>query len=126
MNALWNYRSSVWDYRESTWTLDSDLVGYGVEATDGHVGSVVRAASAPGTAHLVVDAAPAAGRRVVPALAVSSIRHDERAVRVDLTSVQLLSAPAYEGAELDEAVRAQHDLYFSSLDRRLDRRLDRL
>lgn len=117
MNALWNYRSSVWDYRESTWTLDSDLVGYGVEAADGHVGSVVRAASSPDVAYLVVDV-PAAGRRVVPALAVSSIRHDERTVRVDLTRVQLLSAPSYEDAELDDTVRAQHDHYFSNLDGR--------
>ena len=42
MDALWNYRSSVWDYRESTWTLDSDLVGYGVEASDGQIGSARR------------------------------------------------------------------------------------
>ncbi|MCY4727422.1 hypothetical protein NYO98_14130 [Nocardioides sp. STR2] len=118
MNALWNYRPSVWDYRESTWTLDSDLVGYEVEATDGRLGSVVRATSSPGAAHLVVDAVPAAGRRVVPALAVSSIRHDERTVRVDLTRVQLLSAPAHEDAEIDDSVRARVDRYFSGLDRR--------
>jgi hypothetical protein len=115
MNALWSYRSSVWDYRESTWTLDSDLVGYGVEAIDGHIGSVARAASSPDMAYLVVDAVPAAGRRLVPALAVSSIHHEDRTVRVDLTRVQVLSAPAYDDTELDDVVRAQHDHYFSSL-----------
>jgi len=116
MNALWNYRSSVWDYRESTWPLDSDLVGYAVEATAGHLGPVVRASSSSEMAYLVVDAVPAgAGRRLVPARAVTSIRHDDRAVRVELTGVQLLAAPAYEDEQLDDVVRAEHDHYFSTL-----------
>ncbi|NUS41485.1 MAG: PRC-barrel domain containing protein [Terrabacter sp.] len=119
MNALWSYRTSVCDYRESTWTLDSDLVGYVVEATDGRLGTVVRASSSSDVAYLVVDGpSAAAGRRLVPARVVTSIRHDDRTVRIDLTGAQLLAAPAYEDEPLDDTVRAAYDHYFSGLDRR--------
>ena len=40
MSNLWDYRPVVWDYRESTWTMDGDLIGYGVVATDGAVGTI--------------------------------------------------------------------------------------
>ena len=117
--GLWDYKDSVWDYRESTWTLDRDLVGYGVEAPDGHVGVVVRASSSSDAAYLVVDAGPAmAGLRLVPAGAVLSMHHDGRTVRIAPTRVQLADAPAYEDDTVDESVRAEHDHYFSSLNPR--------
>ncbi|WP_416952905.1 hypothetical protein ACNKF0_13630 [Nocardioides sp. T5] len=115
-SGLWDYRDSVWDYRESTWTLDADLVGYEVVASDGHLGTVVRASSSSAAAYLAVDAARAgAGLRLVPAGAVASMDHDDRTVRIDLTVVQVAAAPAYE--EADGAVRAEHHDYFSTLDR---------
>ena len=43
MKNLWDYRPRVWDYREATWTLDRDLDGYDVQATDGCVGTIDRA-----------------------------------------------------------------------------------
>jgi hypothetical protein len=114
--GMWDYRCSVWDYRESTWTLDSDLVGYGVEAPDGNLGTVVRACSTSAAAYLVVDAAPTvAGLRLVPAGAVVSMDHDDRTVRIDLTGVQVVAAPVYED-QLDGAVRAEHRDYFSGLE----------
>jgi hypothetical protein len=117
--GLWDYRDSVWDYRESTWTLDRDLVGYEVEAPDGHLGVVVSASSSSAAAYLVVDAGPAiAGLRLVPAGAVTSMHHDGRTVRIVLTRVQLVAAPAYEDDALDASVRAVHDHYFSNLDPR--------
>ena len=117
--GLWDYRDSVWDYRESTWTLDRDLVGYGVEAPDGHLGVVVRASSSTDAAYLVVDAGPAtAGLRLVPAGAVTSMHHDGRSVRIALTRVQLAAAPAYGDDTLDDSVRAEHDHFFSNLDPR--------
>ena len=114
--GLWDYRDSVWDYRESTWTLDSDIIGYDVAAAGDRIGRVVRASSSSAAAYLVVDAAPAvAGLRLVPARAVTSMRHDDRTVRIDVTSSQLAAAPAYEGERLDDAVRAEHDRYFGEL-----------
>jgi len=116
-SGLWDYRDSVWDYRESTWTLDRDLVGYEVEASDGCLGVVVRACSSSAAAYLVVDAVPPiTGLRVVPAGAVTSMHHDGRTVRTALTRGQLAAAPAYEDDTLDESVRAVHDHYFSNLD----------
>lgn len=121
-SGLWDYRDSVWDYRESTWTLDGDLVGYEVMASDGHLGTVVRASSSSAAAYLVVDvvvdpASAGAGLRLVPAGAVASMNHDDRTVRIDLTGVEVTAAPPYEG-ELDGALRAEHDDYFSRLDLR--------
>lgn len=114
--ALWDYSDSVWEYRESTWTLDSDLVGYEVAAAGDLIGRVVRASSSSAAAYLVVDAAPAVdGLRLVPARAVTSMRHDDRTVMIDVTSSQLAAAPAYEGERVDDAVRAEHDRYFSDL-----------
>lgn len=114
--GLWDYRDSVWEYRESTWTLDSDLVGYEVAAADATIGRVVRASSSSAAAYLVVDATPAVeGLRLVPARVVTSMRHDDRTVRIDVTSRQLAEAPAYEGERLDDAVRAEHDRYFGAL-----------
>ena len=109
----------VWSYRDTTWSEDRDLVGYEVEAPDGHLGVVVRASSSSAAAYLVVDAGPAVtGLRLVPAGAVTSIHHDGRTVRIALTRVQLAAAPAYEDDTLDDSVRAEHDDYFSNLDPR--------
>jgi hypothetical protein len=114
--GLWDYRDSVWEYRESTWTLDSDLVGYEVAVADDRVGRVVRASSSSSAAYLVVDAAPVVeGLRLVPARAVTSMRHDDRTVRIDVTRSQLAAAPAFEGGRLDDAARAAHEDYFSRL-----------
>lgn len=118
-SRLWNYRDSVWDYRESTWTLDRDLVGYDVEAADGRLGVVVRASSPSTAAYLVVDAVPSVGGlRLVPAGAVTSMHHDGRTVRVDLTTDQLAAAPDCEDDALDDSARAVHDRYYSNLDPR--------
>ena len=121
-SGLWDYRDSVWEYRESTWTLDGDLVGYEVVATDGRLGTVVRASSSSAAAHLVVDvvvdaARAGAGLRIVPAGAVASMDHEDRTVRIDLTGVEVTAAPPFEH-ELDGALRAEHDDYFAGLDLR--------
>ena len=114
--GLWDFRSSVWDYLESTWTLASDLVGYVVEVADGRAGRVVSASSSSSAAYLVVDPAPSGGGlRLVPASVVTSLRHDERTVSIDVTRAQLAAAPAYGDHRVDDAVRAEHDHYFRAL-----------
>ena len=96
--GLWDYRDSVWDYRESTWTLDRDLVGYEVEAPDGHLGVVARASSSSPAAYLVVDAGPPiAGPRLVPAGAVTSMHHDGRTVRIALDPGPARGRPGLRG-----------------------------
>ena len=57
MSNLWDYRPAVWDSRESTWTMDGDLIGYGVPATDGDVGTIDHATTGAAGAYVVVDLA---------------------------------------------------------------------
>jgi hypothetical protein len=114
--GLWDYRSHVWDYRESTWTLDGDLVGYAVEASDGRAGTVVEAASTSAGRYLVVAIdEPSARVRVVPAGVVVELRHEDRTVRVDSTRQQLDDAPAYDDVPRSESVLAHLESYYGAL-----------
>ena len=95
MSNMWDYPQCVWDYREHTWTLDSDLVGYDVDATDGRIGKIDHAASRTADAFVVVDTDPriSDGKRLVPAGAVASLDHDRRRVQVALTTAEIREAP---------------------------------
>ena len=75
-----------------------DLVGYQVEATDGHIGSIDRASYDVGDAFLVVDTGPwIFGRKVLlPAGTVQNADHAERKVYVDRTKDQIKSSPEYD------------------------------
>ena len=46
---------NVWTYQNEISTLDRDLVGYDVEATDGHIGKIDDATRDTDRDHLVVD-----------------------------------------------------------------------
>jgi hypothetical protein len=75
-----------------------DLVGYKVEATDGHIGSIDQASYDVGSAHLVVDTGPwIFGRKVLlPAGTVQTVDHAEKKVYVDRTKDQIKSSPEYD------------------------------
>ena len=75
-----------------------DLVGFKVEATDGHIGSIDQASYDVGSAHLVVDTGPwIFGRKVLlPAGTVQTVDHDEKKVYVDRTKEQIKSSPEYD------------------------------
>jgi hypothetical protein len=75
-----------------------DLVGYKVEATDGHIGSIDQASYDVGSAHLVVDTGPwIFGRKVIlPAGTVQTVDHAEKKVYVDRTKEQIKSSPEYD------------------------------
>jgi hypothetical protein len=107
---VWDYRACVWDYRESTWTLDGDLVGYDVEATDGPIGRIERVANDAFGAYVVVDIVgwSVGGKRLVPAGAISSLDHPSRRVHVALTQEQLTVAPCYVEDEWNDDARVQH------------------
>src|SRR5215207_2255764 len=117
MSNLWDYRACVWDYRESTWTVDSDLLGYDVEVSEGRrIGTVVRAVTGALGAYLVADPSGVFdGRRLIPAGVVDALDHDRRLVRVALTTQQLRDAPDHGGDQWNEAVRAAHSAYYSEV-----------
>ena len=47
--------TSIWDYPNGVALSNRNLVGYAVEATDGHIGAIDAASVVTGQAHLVVD-----------------------------------------------------------------------
>ena len=98
MSNLWDYRPVVWDYRESTWTMDGDLIGYGVAATDGDVGTIAHATT--GTAG-----------------AVTALDHAVRLVRLSLTRSDIRDAPAFEPARWGEDARRELGQYYGSVAR---------
>jgi hypothetical protein len=79
-------------------TSGVDLVGYKVEATDGHIGSVDKASHDVGSSFLVVDTGPwIFGRKVLlPAGTVQTFDHSERKVYVDRTKEQIKNSPEYD------------------------------
>ncbi|WIM95056.1 PRC-barrel domain-containing protein [Actinoplanes oblitus] len=82
-----------------------DLVGYKVEASDGHIGSIDRASYDVGSAYLVVDTGPwIFGRKVLlPAGTVQNVDHSDRKVYVDRTKDQIKASPEYDKETFETA-----------------------
>src|SRR5688572_12532375 len=76
-------RWQPWTYRDNSW-LGADLDGYQVDAIDGELGKVKKAAYDPGSSFLVVETGPLVfGRKVMlPAGVVSGIDHVNKRVFV--------------------------------------------
>jgi len=95
-------RYGVPDESGSSATADeraaSGLAGYGVEATDGSIGTVAEASFATDHGYLVVDTGPwIFGRKVLlPAGTVQHVDHEERTVYVDRTKDQIKHSPDYD------------------------------
>ncbi|MFD5876142.1 hypothetical protein [Streptomyces sp. NPDC060322] len=92
MNTVW-----IWQAQLDRPPGD-DVIGYGVEAPDGSVGTVIRLSPVPGFDHLVIDAGVwKFGRSVVvPAGMVTAVDAGERVVRVGCTKDQIMDAPRFE------------------------------
>ncbi len=79
-------------------TSGVDLVGYKVEATDGHIGSIDQASYDVGSAYLVVDTGPwiFGSKVLLPAGTVQTVDHAEKKVYVDRTKDQIKDSPKYD------------------------------
>jgi hypothetical protein len=119
VSNLWDYRPVVWDYRESTWTVDGDLVGYGVVATDGDVGTIDHATAEAAGAYVVVELGPGVprGKRVIPAGEISALDHGARLVQLSLTRADVRDAPAFEPDRWGEDERRELGQYYGSVAR---------
>jgi hypothetical protein len=75
-----------------------DLVGFKVEATDGHIGSIDQASYDVGSAYLVVDTGPwiFGSKVLLPAGTVQTVDRNEKKVYVDRTKEQIKSSPEYD------------------------------
>jgi hypothetical protein len=88
----------IWEFRSTSGHVSgSDLVGFGVEATDGHIGRIDRHSAEVGASHLVVDTGPwIFGRQVLlPAGTVVSVDEEKRTVHVDRSRDEIKNGPEY-------------------------------
>ena len=91
----------------------ADLVGYDVEATDGHIGKIDEASNDAGRAHLVVDTGfwIFGKKRLIPAGVVRSIDDDYQKVHIGLTKDEVKSAPDFDEQRRD--YRDEYDTYYA-------------
>ncbi|GAA5182143.1 hypothetical protein GCM10023322_18460 [Rugosimonospora acidiphila] len=92
-------RFDAWNYREDSGVGDgSDLVGFRIEATDGHIGKIDEASALVGEQYLVVDTGPwIFGKKVLlPAGTVNRVDQLEQRIYVDRTKSQIKDAPQFE------------------------------
>ena len=90
--------TDIWNYQpQSLPAPGTDLVGFRVEATDGHLGKVAEATHQVGSAYLVVDTGPwiLGSRVLLPAGTVTRVDEEERVVHVDRTKDEIRTAPPY-------------------------------
>jgi hypothetical protein len=115
--------TDVWTYREGVMTPDvstRNVVGYGVEATDGSIGKVDEATYEVGSSYLVVDTGPwIFGRKVMlPAGVIRSVDDDEEKIHLDLTKDEIKNAPEFDDTLLaDEGYRGRLGSYYGGTDR---------
>ena len=100
----------MWTYREGVSSSDVspiNVVGYGVEASDGSIGKVDDAMYELGSSYIVVDTGPwIFGKKVMlPAGVIQSVDDDEEKIFVDRSKDQIKHAP-----EFDECAAAHHVL----------------
>ena len=111
------HRFDPWNYREGALGDGSDLVGYRVEAVDGHIGKIDEASTLVGDSFLVVDTGPwIFGKKVLlPAGTVTNIDAAERRLYVDRTKDQIRNAPEFDPESLrDQAYRDKVGSYYHS------------
>jgi hypothetical protein len=92
-------RFDAWNYREdSTLGSGSQIIGFRVEATDGHIGKIDEASTLVGDSYLVVDTGPwIFGKKVLlPAGTVSNADVDDNRVYVDRTKQQIKDSPEFD------------------------------
>jgi hypothetical protein len=105
---------TMWDYRTDLQTTARDLLGFDVEATDGHIGKIDEATYETGSAFLVVDTGfwIFGKKRLIPAGVVDVIDATERKVFVRMTKDEIKSAPDFEELHRDD--RELYDKYYDS------------
>jgi hypothetical protein len=82
-----------------------DLVGFDVEATDGHIGKIDKASTETSRRYLVVDTGfwIFGKKRMVPAGLVSRVDRNDKRVYITMTKDQIKSAPDFEDQSYDDA-----------------------
>jgi hypothetical protein len=86
----------IWAYREPAWSA-IDVTGFGVEARDGHIGTVDEASLDPTGSFLVLKTGMIFGKKVMlPAGVITGVDEEDRKVYLSLTKDEIKSAPEFE------------------------------
>jgi hypothetical protein len=110
--------TSVWTYREGIMepgVSALNVVGYGVEASDGSIGKVDDATYDVGSSYLVVDTGPwIFGKKVMlPAGVIQNVDHESDKIFVERTKDEIKNAPEFEDSFIrDEDYREKLGSYY--------------
>jgi hypothetical protein len=107
--------TDIWVYREPAQIEGADLIGYRVEALDGHIGKIDETSNNVDASYIVVDTGPwIFGKKVMlPAGVISQVDHDDEVVTLNRTKEQIKSAPElHENAYDDEESRSVLGTYY--------------
>ena len=97
----------LWTFREVA-LMDTDVVGYSVEASDGSLGKVDEASYEAGAGYLVVNTSSWTNlgfgkQALIPAAAIDRVDHNDQTVFLGLTKEQVKNAPEFQ--TFDDAYR---------------------
>jgi hypothetical protein len=105
----------IFTYRENlVGSVDTDIVGFGVEALDGSIGKVDESTYDSGSAYIVVDTGPwIFGKKVMlPAGVVRNVDVDNETVYVDRTKEQIKDAPEFDESFATDEYRDRLGSYY--------------
>jgi hypothetical protein len=89
-----------WAYRRGVGLsgTGTDLVGYDVEATDGHIGKIDEATDDVGSSYVVVDTGPwiFGSKVMLPAGTISRLDRNDRKVYVARSKDEIKNAPKFD------------------------------
>jgi hypothetical protein len=111
------HRFDPWNYREEMALGDgAEVVGYTVEAIDGHIGKIDRSSTLVDDSYLVVDTGPwIFGKRVLlPAGTVNHVDSLDRKVYVDRTKAQIKDSPEFDPDQFNPVYRDKLGGYYHS------------
>lgn len=94
-----NEQGAMWAYQQSAgYESGTDLAGFKVEATDGHIGKIDKHSDDLGAGYIVVDTGPwIFGKYVMlPAGTISEVDVEGKTVRVDRTKEEIKNAPEFD------------------------------
>ncbi|MFJ3841332.1 PRC-barrel domain-containing protein [Streptomyces sp. NPDC090054] len=109
--------TDMWSYNpESHYTPGTRLIGFKVEASDGHIGKVDEHTEDVGSSYIVVDTGPwIFGKEVLlPAGTIVRVDAKEEKILVNLTKDQIKDSPEYDKDKHrgDVAYRDQIGTYY--------------
>ncbi|WP_405016684.1 PRC-barrel domain-containing protein [Kitasatospora sp. NBC_00070] len=109
--------TEIWQFRSTSGHISGgDLIGFHVEATDGHIGKIDKLSEQAEYSYLVVDTGPWIFGKYVLLPAGTVVRVDEaaRKVHVDRTRDEIKGGPEFDGQhhEVDPHYRERFATYY--------------